>query len=210
MAAWTWSGQSCAQDLSVSLKVAITRGEKANAKMTGGKVPDASNVAVWLVPLDRMDGNALQHLPADKPPQLVQRQKTFEPHVLIVPVGTRVEFPNKDPFFHNIFSLYDGRRFDLGLYEAGTTRSIVFDRAGVSFLFCNIHAEMSAVFRAFRPLWKSDHSRRSQRAVPDERLVRAGLPGRSEGIDAHCDDIGLRAQFGSASYPGECQLHAGP
>jgi len=145
LAAWTCSGQSRAQNLPVSLKVAITRAERANAKITGGKVPDASNVAVWLVPLDRMDANALQHLPADKPPQLAQRQKTFEPHVLIVPVGTRVEFPNKDPFFHNIFSLYDGRRFDLGLYEAGTTRSIVFDRAGVSFLFCNIHAEMSAV-----------------------------------------------------------------
>jgi len=63
----------------------------------------------------------------------------------MVPVGTMVEFPNKDPFFHNIFSLYDGRRFDLGLYESGTKRSVRFDRPGVSFLFCNIHAEMSAV-----------------------------------------------------------------
>jgi hypothetical protein len=76
---------------------------------------------------------------------LLQRNKTFEPHVLIVPLGTMVEFPNQDPFFHNIFSLYDGRRFDLGLYESGTKRSVKFDRPGVSFLFCNIHAEMSAV-----------------------------------------------------------------
>ena len=100
---------------------------------------------VWFTPLDRTEpaGTGLRQ-PA-KSPQLVQRNKTFEPHVLIVPVGTVVEFPNKDPFFHNIFSLYDGRRFDLGLYEAGTKRSVRFDRPGVSFLFCNIHAEMSAV-----------------------------------------------------------------
>jgi hypothetical protein len=78
-------------------------------------------------------------------PRLIQHNKSFEPHVLVVEVGTVVQFPNKDPFFHNIFSLYDGKRFDLGLYEAGSTRSVRFDRPGVSFLFCNIHAEMSAV-----------------------------------------------------------------
>jgi hypothetical protein len=41
--------------------------------------------------------------------------------------------------------LFDGKRFDLGLYEAGSSNSVQFDRAGVSFLFCNIHPEMSAV-----------------------------------------------------------------
>jgi plastocyanin len=134
-----------AQDSSVSLNVVVERAEKPKAKTAAGKAQDASNVAVWLTPLDRTDTNGQHYPPTDKPPQLVQWHKTFEPHVMIVPVGTRVEFPNKDPFFHNIFSLFDGRRFDLGLYEAGTTRSVLFDRAGVSFLFCNIHAEMSAV-----------------------------------------------------------------
>jgi hypothetical protein len=56
-----------------------------------------------------------------------------------------VAFPNADPFFHNVFSLFDGKRFDLGLYEAGSTRSVVFSRIGVSYIFCNIHSEMSAV-----------------------------------------------------------------
>jgi len=65
--------------------------------------------------------------------------------VLVVPVGSVVDFPNHDPFFHNVFSLFDGKRFDLGLYEAGATNSVRFDRLGVSFLFCNIHPEMSAV-----------------------------------------------------------------
>jgi hypothetical protein len=63
----------------------------------------------------------------------------------VVPVGSSVAFPNADPFFHNVFSLFDGKRFDLGLYEAGSTRSVVFSRVGVSYIFCNIHSEMSAV-----------------------------------------------------------------
>jgi len=59
--------------------------------------------------------------------------------------GGKVEFPNHDPFFHNVFSLFDGKRFDLGLYESGTTRFVQFDKPGISFIFCNIHAQMNAV-----------------------------------------------------------------
>jgi plastocyanin len=76
---------------------------------------------------------------------LLQKNKMFTPHLLVVPVGSTVAFPNADPFYHNVFSLFDGRRFDLGLYEAGSTRSVVFSREGVSYIFCNIHSEMSAV-----------------------------------------------------------------
>ena len=65
--------------------------------------------------------------------------------MLVIQVGSAVEFPNRDPFFHNVFSLFEGRRFDLGLYEAGATRSVVFNRPGISYIFCNIHPEMSAV-----------------------------------------------------------------
>lgn len=76
---------------------------------------------------------------------LRQKNKTFIPHLLVVPTGSSVSFPNDDPFFHNVFSLFDGKRFDLGLYEAGSSRSVVFSREGVSYIFCNIHSEMSAV-----------------------------------------------------------------
>jgi hypothetical protein len=76
---------------------------------------------------------------------LVQKNKSFHPSLLVIPVGGKVEFPNHDPFFHNVFSLFEGKRFDLGLYESGTTRFVQFDRPGISFIFCNIHAEMSAV-----------------------------------------------------------------
>jgi len=66
----------------------------------------------------------------------------------VVPAGSSVEFPNLDPFFHNVFSLFNGKRFDLGLYEAGTQRAVHFDREGVSYIFCNIHPDMGAIVLA--------------------------------------------------------------
>ncbi len=79
---------------------------------------------------------------------LLQKNRMFMPHLQVIPVGSVVQFPNADPFFHNVFSLYDGKRFDLGLYEAGSSKSITFSREGVSYIFCNIHPEMSAVVLA--------------------------------------------------------------
>ena len=105
---------------------------------------NASNVVMWLTPINVSTGTALNTSPRARP-RLVQRNKHFEPHVIVVPVGASVEFPNRDPFFHNVFSLFEGKRFDLGLYEAGTTRDVHFDRPGISYVFCNIHPEMSAV-----------------------------------------------------------------
>jgi plastocyanin len=82
--------------------------------------------------------------------RMVQKDKQFTPHMLVVPTGTSVEFPNLDPFFHNVFSLFNGKRFDLGLYEAGSRRSVRFDREGVSYIFCNIHPQMGAVIVSLR------------------------------------------------------------
>lgn len=98
---------------------------------------------VWLEPLE-VPGGAPQPQ-AQQGVQLIQKRKQFHPHVLVVPVGTAVEFPNRDPFFHNVFSLFEGKRFDLGLYEAGGSRTVHFDRPGISYIFCNIHSEMNAV-----------------------------------------------------------------
>jgi plastocyanin len=107
-------------------------------------MPSAQSPTVaWLMPLGVNTGPA--------PPlqthtyQMVQKDKMFDPHLLVVPVGSIVVFPNRDPFFHNVFSLFNGKRFDLGLYEAGSERSVRFDREGVSYIFCNIHPGMGAV-----------------------------------------------------------------
>lgn len=97
---------------------------------------------IWLMPLRQTP--SAPFLP-DRHYTLLQKNREFKPHLLVIPVGSIVEFPNKDPFFHNVFSLFDGKRFDLGLYEAGATKSVTFSREGVSYIFCNIHPEMSAV-----------------------------------------------------------------
>ena len=128
----------------VTLKVEVVnpKAEKKSASANGGI--DASNVVVWLTPIGAAAGPASTPAPARALPQIAQVNKSFDPHVLVIQVGTPVQFPNKDPFLHNVFSLFDGKRFDLGFYEAGSSKTVHFDRAGISFLFCNIHPEMSA------------------------------------------------------------------
>jgi plastocyanin len=99
---------------------------------------------IWLEP--RAGTPALPFTPHDHY-VLLQKNRMFAPHMQVIPVGATVQFPNADPFFHNVFSLYDGKRFDLGLYEAGTSKSVTFSHAGVSYI-CNIHPDMSAVVLA--------------------------------------------------------------
>jgi len=123
-----------AQKGEVTARLATT--QKSNAH----SMDKARSAVIWL--------NALHAGGASVTPStftMMQKNKMFMPHLLVVPLGSSVAFPNADPFFHDVFSLFDGRRFDLGLYEAGSTRSVVFSREGVSYIFCNIHSEMSAV-----------------------------------------------------------------
>jgi plastocyanin len=105
------------------------------------KTENARSAVIWLNPIR---GTAASPV-APGTFTMMQKNKMFVPRLLVVPVGSSVAFPNADPFFHNVFSLFDGRRFDLGLYEAGSTRSVVFSREGISYIFCNIHSDMSAV-----------------------------------------------------------------
>jgi plastocyanin len=102
---------------------------------------DASGVVAWMVP-----AGGAPHQSTNRPRKMItQRNKRFMPHIVVVQTGEQVEFPNEDPFFHNVFSIFNGRRFDLGLYASGETRPVNFNRPGVSYIFCNIHPQMSAV-----------------------------------------------------------------
>jgi plastocyanin len=73
-----------------------------------------------------------------------QKNRTFIPHVMAVQLGTRVEFPNSDTIYHNVFSTREGKPFDLGLYPVGKTQVVHFQQPGLIRLFCNIHSNMSA------------------------------------------------------------------
>jgi plastocyanin len=132
----------------------------------GHRLKDASQAVVWLNPV----AGATLETPrqdASKIPQLVQKNKSFQPSLLVIPVGGKVEFPNHDPFFHNVFSLFEGKRFDLGLYESGTSRFVQFDKPGISYIFCNIHAEMSAVIIALNTPYYAISNARGEISIPN-------------------------------------------
>jgi plastocyanin len=130
---------------------------------TGHRLKDSSQAVMWLTPV----GAAVQPPQQTQVPQLVQKNKSFHPSLLVIPAGGKVEFPNHDPFFHNVFSLFEGKRFDLGLYESGTTRFVQFDKPGISFIFCNIHAEMSAVVIALTTPYYAISDAHGNLAIPD-------------------------------------------
>ena len=134
---------SHAQGVEVTAHVTV-QDMAAAAKHQGS--PRSADVVVWLTPLQPDPRPATAGHPG--PFRLVQKDKMFMPHLLVVPTGSSVDFPNLDPFYHNVFSLFNGKRFDLGLYESGASRAVRFDREGVSYIFCNIHPEMGAVVLA--------------------------------------------------------------
>jgi plastocyanin len=94
--------------------------------------------------------------PSPKPPvteSLNQQGARFEPDLVIVPVGSTVEFPNSDPIFHNVFSLSKAQPFDLGYYPQGQMRSVKFNNPGVVQVYCHIHANMYAAIVVTASPW---------------------------------------------------------
>lgn len=77
--------------------------------------------------------------------QMATRGKTLLPHIMVIPAGSTVTFPNQDPISHNLFSLSPASQFDLGLYRAGAGKTQKFQAPGVVNVYCNVHPNMSAV-----------------------------------------------------------------
>jgi plastocyanin len=135
-----------AQGVDVRAQVEVVHAGARKAAATAA----AQSVVLWLSP-----AGADAPAPAVTPGhfRMAQKDKMFHPHLLVIPLGSTVAFPNLDPFFHNVFSQFNGKRFDLGLYEAGSTRDVHFNHEGVSYIFCNIHPEMSAVIVTLATPW---------------------------------------------------------
>lgn len=127
---------------------------KGQVELTNSKEPtvrrnrDYAGVVLWLEPV----GHSAPP-PAPKHVEMKQQDKTFKPHVVAIPVGGTVDFPNLDPFFHNAFSNFAGQPFDLPLYAPGTTRSATFHRQGIVRVFCQIHSLMSAIIAVADTPW---------------------------------------------------------
>lgn len=77
--------------------------------------------------------------------RMAQKDTAFQPAVLVVPPGSTVEFPNDDPFFHNVFSYSAPKRFDLGRFPRGESRSVQFDEPGMVKVYCEVHDFMRSV-----------------------------------------------------------------
>lgn len=102
---------------------------------------DVANAVVFLEPMNRP---SRFDRPSGEPSatSIVMRDREFVPHVQIVRAGGSVDFPNEDPFSHNVFSNTSLGAFDLGLYRRGATRAATFSRVGVYAIYCNIHSSM--------------------------------------------------------------------
>jgi plastocyanin len=112
-----------------------------------------------------------------------QKGEEFLPHVVAVPVGSTVEFPNDDLIFHNVFSLSRAATFDLGRYPRGQSKSRTFSVPGIVKVFCNLHSHMNAVIRVF------DHP---YFAIPDSqgRFRIDGLAPRQYDVVAWHERVG--------------------
>ena len=128
---------------------------RASADVLSGtvttRVRQGATAATAVVYAEPLEGAA----PARPAPAaaIEQKNKTFTPRVLAVPVGTAVTFPNSDGIFHNVFSLSTGNAFDLGLYRSGASKTRTLTAPGVVRIFCNIHPQMSAFVVAVPTPW---------------------------------------------------------
>jgi plastocyanin len=116
-------------------------------------------------------------LPATAPAKsaalsMQQLNRRFTPDLLVVPVGSTVAFPNMDPIFHNIFSLSKPKRFDLGSYDKGESRSVTFTKPGVVYVYCHLHPNMEATIVITPNRWFARSDANGQFRIP------AVAPGR--------------------------------
>ncbi|HEY2091066.1 MAG TPA: hypothetical protein VGJ81_04195 [Thermoanaerobaculia bacterium] len=115
---------------------------RVSFNLSRGQKPVTNETLVWLEPAGGIR-NIRRAAPVTV--TMTTRGKTLLPHVLAIPVGSTVNFPNEDPISHNLFSLSSPNQFDLGLYRAGAGKSHTFTAVGIVNVYCNVHPNMSSV-----------------------------------------------------------------
>jgi plastocyanin len=100
-------------------------------------------------------------------PQVQQLDRRFMPDLVVVPVGSTVSFPNMDPIFHNIYSLSKPKSFDLGSYDKGETRKVVFPKPGIVDVYCHLHPNMAATIVVTPNRWYARPDRTGQYRIPN-------------------------------------------
>jgi len=107
-----------------------------------------------------------------------QQNLTFNPHILPIPVGASVDFPNNDKVDHNIFSLSRTKKFNLGSYKPGDSKAVLFDKPGIVELRCDVHAEMAAYIMVLKNPYFSVTDDQGRFEIPDSKhLEQNGIKG---------------------------------
>jgi plastocyanin len=176
-------------DTAAARPPAAPSGVSVSGTVSGGGAMGPGGAVVWL---KRVGGETPRPAPA-RGKVITQRNKTFIPHVLAVPVGTKVSFRNEDAIFHNVFSLSKPNDFDTGLYKQGTTYTQTFKRAGVVQILCNIHSSMLGF------VYVVDSPYYAQADASGAFTIKAVPPGEYE----------IKAWHEAASKPTEQRLSVG-
>ena len=119
--------------------------DPAQPATTASRSSDEQELENVVIYFESAPSLAAATFPRTVRPVMRQEGLTFVPHVLAVPRGTMVDFPNGDAIFHNVFSLSKAAKFDLGRYPRGSSKSVRFDEPGIVKVFCHIHSDMSGV-----------------------------------------------------------------
>jgi plastocyanin len=108
-------------------------------------------------------------VPASAPPvpQVAQLDRRFSPDLLVISAGSTVSFPNMDPIFHNIFSLSKAKNFDLGSYDQGQSRKVLFPKPGIVDVYCHLHPNMEATIVVTPNRWYARADGSGQYRIPD-------------------------------------------
>jgi len=101
-----------------------------------------------------------------------QRNLEFIPHILPVVVGATVDFPNNDKVNHNVFSMSRTKKFNLGSYGAGESKTVVFDQPGIVELRCDVHAEMAAYILVMQNPYFAVTDKQGHFEIPDSNYLK--------------------------------------
>jgi plastocyanin len=147
---------------------------KGTVEAQGLRTPE--NVVVYLAKMPQMNVDLSKTKFV-----MDQRNLEFVPHVLPVPVGSSIVFPNNDQVAHNVFSMSRTKTFNLGSYKPDESKTVVFDKAGIVELRCDVHAEMSAYILVMKNPYFAVTDKNGNFEIPDEsHLKQAGIEGLAD------------------------------